>query len=254
MAQTRKPKQRKVEARKIKPVIRFKLGVLLLLIFIAFAGCFALYMVSALSQEDYWETEIAGSSQQETNPDSTQEEPSAEPSTTAAVNPVPESPAADTSYLTSCAFLLDVTEFTTYCETASGMVFTDAISVLTEESMQSTAAQLAGKKPQAVYLWYSCPAEQETALTLLAQYAGILQGTLPGTPIYVLPALPEASDNRSINDWNTALFALAERMGLYYVDICTDLKGNDGTLAAAYSDPEAKFTTVRELLLTHIAD
>ncbi len=251
MAQTRKPKQRKVEAKKIKPVIRFELGVLVLLIFVAFAGCFALYMVSALSQEDYWETEIVGSSQQETN--STEEEPSAEPATTAAVNPVPESAAADASYLTSCAFLLDVTEFTTYCETASGMVFTDAVSALTESSMQSTAAALAGKDPQAIYLWYSCPAEQETALILLEQYAGILQEALPGTPVYLLPALPEVSDNKSIDDWNTSLFALAERAGLHYADICTDLKGNDGALAAAYTDPETKFSAVCELLLTHIA-
>ncbi len=255
MAQNRKRRHGKVEAKKIRPMIRFKLGVLILLIMLAFGGCFALYMVSALSQEDYWEKEIVGSSQTQQETEAADAPADTQPSTSAAVNPVPESPAADAGYMTTCAFLGNVTEFTTYCETASGMVFTDAVSVLTEDTMQNTAASLQGKQPAAVYLWYSRPEDPDSGLETLESLAGILKKKLPGVPLYILTALPAEADaeaNRNINDWNAALFALAEAQELHYVDVSTSLKGNDGGLAAAYSDPEQKYTAVREEILTHV--
>ncbi len=257
MAKNTKRRHGKVEARKIKPVIRFKLGILLLLIALAFGGCFALYMMSALSQEDYWEKEIVGSSQSQQETGGAEDMPVSETVPSAAVNPVPESAAAEESRMTACAFLGDVTEFTAYCETASGMVFTDAVSVLTEDSMNRTAEQLAAKSPQAVYLWYQCPEDPEAGIGTIRQFARILQTRLEGTPVYLLSALPAAEDaeqNRAVNSWNSQLFALADELELHYVDLSTALKGNDGSLSSAYTEPAAKYGKVRELILTHVAE
>ncbi len=256
MAQNKKKKHGKVEARKIRPMIQFRLGVLILLIFLAFGGCFVLYMISALSQEDYWEKEIVGTSQSQQATEPADAPAATQSPTSAAVNPVPESPAAEDGYVLTCAFLGDVTEFTTYCETASGMVFTDAVSVLTEETMQRTVAALSAKQPAAVYLWYHCPDDQDAGIAALKAYAAELRAKLPDTPLYLLTALPleaDAGANRNADAWNSRLFSLAEAQGLHYVDVSTALKGNDGGLASAYTDPAAKFGAVREEILTHIA-
>lgn len=246
MAQ-RKRKHGKVEARKSRPLIRFKPGVLLVLIFIAFASCFALYLVSATSQEDYWEREIVGTPEAtgETIPVET-----GEPS--AAVNPVPESPAADAGRMSICAWIGEVSELTTYYQTASGMVFPDAVSRLSDSEMRKIAETLAEEEPLAVYIWMNTPAKSEDMRTLAEQ----LREHLPEQPVYLLSALPpveDAQESRLVNDWNAELFALADELGLYYVDISTALKGNDGFLAPEYTDEKRLYTAVGEAVLTHVA-
>ena len=248
MAQKRR-KHGKVEARKTKPLIRFKPGVLLVLIFIAFAGCFALYMVSATSQEDYWEREIVGSTE---IPDDAIPVATEEGTPSAAVNPVPESAAADAGRMSVCAWIGEVSELTTYYQTASGMVFPDAVSRFSESEMQSTAEKLADKNPLAVYFWANTPTDIEKMHT----FVEYLREAMPDHPVYLLSALPDAEDAekcRKINQWNEELFALADSHGLYYVDISTPLKGNDGLLAPEFQDETVLYPAVGEMILTHVA-
>lgn len=249
MAQ-KKRKHGKVEARKSKPLIRFKLGVLLILIFIAFAGCFALYLASAASQEDYWEREIVGSTEitDETIPVAT-----GEGTPSAAVNPVPKSAAADAVRMSVCAWIGEVSELTTYYQTASEMVFPDAVSHFSESKMQSIAEKLADIDPLAVYIWPNTPTDIEK----MQSFTQVLREALPEHPIYLLSALPPAEDaeqSRRVNNWNQELFALADAQGLYYVDISTSLKGNDGLLAPEFAEEEVLYPAVGEMILTHVAE
>lgn len=252
MAQ-KKRKHGKVEARKAKPMIRFKLGVLLLLILIAFGGCFALYMISATSQPDFWETEIVGSTEATEEAAPIETEPEDVPS--AVVNPVPESARADEAQITLSAWVGDVSALTAYYKTASEMVFPDAVSgvTATETKLQGLANEVADTQPLAVYLWFCAPEDPEGVRT----FAQCLQKALPGTPVYLLSALPVAEDaaaNSAVNDWNKALFALSDELGLHYVDVSTKLKGNDGMLLAEYADTDALYGMVGELILTHVAE
>ncbi|MBE6851159.1 MAG: hypothetical protein E7504_05420 [Ruminococcus sp.] len=253
MAQ-KKRKHGKVEARKSKPLIQFKLGVLLLLIVIAFGGCFALYLISATSQPDYWEKEIMASSQQETEESDENAVPietkSGEPS--AAVNPVPQSERADDVHMQICAWIGDVTELTTYYQTASEMVFPDAVSGMSESEMRSSAKKITERDPLAIYLWMNTPAE----IADIADFTNILSEKTGETPVYILSALPAAdgTDNKqAINDWNKQLFSLADSKGLHYVDVSTALKGNNGFLAAEYAKEDALNRAVGEIILTHVA-
>ncbi len=252
MAQ-RKRKHGKVEARKAKPRIRFKLGVLLLLILIAFGGCFTLYMISATSQPDFWENEIIGSTEATEEAVPLETEPQGVPS--AAVNPVPESERADDARIGMCAWVGDVTALTSCYKTASEMIFPDAVSgaVASEAKQQEQADAIARTQPLAVYLWFCAPEDPEGVRSL----AQCLQKALPETPVYVLSALPVAGDtaaNRAVNDWNKALFALSDELGLHYVDVSTVLKGNDGGLLPEYEDTDTLYAMVGELILTHVAD
>ncbi len=252
MAQ-KKRKHGKVEARKAKPRIRFKLGVLLLLILIAFGGCFTLYMISATSQPDFWETEIVGSTEATEEAAPLETEPQDVPS--AAVNPVPESERADEARIGMCAWVGDVTALTSYYKTASEMIFPDAVSgaAASEAKLQALADAVADTQPLAVYLWFCAPEDPEGVRT----FAQCLQKALPETPVYVLSALPVAEDaaaNQAVNDWNKALFAISDELGLHYVDVSTKLKGNDGALLPEYEDTDALHAMVGELILTHVAD
>lgn len=253
MAQ-KKRKHGKVEARKSKPIIRFKLGVLLLLVLIAFGGCFALYLISATSQPDYWEKEIMAGVQDEKDAESDENAipVATDASPSAAVNPVPQSERAEDVRMQLCAWVGDVTALTTYYQTASEMVFPDAVSGMSESEMRSLAKKIAGKSPMAVYLMPTISEDMEK----YTAFTNILCERLNGTPVYILSLLPptDSAQRQAVNSCNKALFSLADSKGLHYVDVSTALKGNDGCLAAEYEKADARLSAVGEAILTHVAD
>lgn len=246
MAQKKRRKHGKVEARKARPVIRFKPGVLLLLILVGFLGCFALYLISATSQPDYWEKEIIGSTQSVASDEEAQ---AAVPS--AAVNPVPASERAADTYLTMCAFMGNAV----YEEMASDLLVTDAIFTMSESELKTQAERFAKADPFAVYLWETVPEDEAAALKQLRFFVEHLHA-VSRVPVYLLPQTPaeDAAENRRVDAWNAALFGLADALGVHYVDVNTTLKSNAGTLAAAYAEETARRTAVEELLLTHVAE
>lgn len=250
MAQKKK-KHGKVEYRKAKPFIRFKLGVLLLLIAVAFVGCFILYMISATSDPDFWDREIMGTTEatdMTSSPDGIPVEQIPD-SAAAVVNPVPESERADDVYLSLCAWVGEVSELTNYQQTASEMVFPDAVSGLSDSAIRSLVRDIGKSKPYSVYLWQQTPCDILEVRNFLEHF----REKQPDVPVYILSSLPveDAAENRRISGWNAELFALADEMGLHYVDVSTKCKQNDGTLAAAYLDKDTLYAMIVEEILTH---
>lgn len=249
----KKRKHGKVEARQARARIRFKPGVLVLIVLLTFLGCFAAYLISATTTEGYWENEIVAEMERE------EAEQSAGKTGrhSNVTNPVPSSERAEESRMGEVAFIGDISAFVTYYETNSGMVFTDAIADMSESRMRSIARSLYGTSPRAVYLWYQCPNDLETGAQHLEALVDAIMEQLPGLPVYVLTATPSPTVemNQRVETWNAALFAMADEIGLHYVDVSTTLKANDGTLASAYAgDEQTLYTTVGELILTHVAD
>lgn len=252
MAKKRK-KHGKVEARQVRARVKFKPGILVLIIFITFAACFAMYMGDATRQPDYWEREIVADMEEHAADSGTNKSNRRADVT----NPVPSSERADDSRMTECAFIGDVAELGSYYETTPGLVFTDAITGMAESRMRSIARSLRGSSPKAVYIWYLCPEDLDTAAGNLEALADNIIEQLPDTPVYVLTATPttNAQDNQNIDTWNASLFAMADELGLHYIDVSTTLKANDGTLAEAYHDaPDTFYTTIGDQILTHVAD
>lgn len=252
MAQSSKRKHGKVEARKTKPLVRFKLGILLLLIAISFGGCFTLHILSATAQPDYWEKEIIGSTEA-TEP--TDAEDTADATTSAAINPVPASERADDSYLSACVFIGDVSAFTTYHGTASGMVYADAVFAVTEDELAALAAKAGSQNAAAVYLWPPLPEDETLGLASMETLLEALQKHSTA-PLYLLTTLPDSSRERNLraDAWNASLLQLADRMDVHYVDISTPLKRNDGLPEAAYDRTDAAWKRIGETILTHIAE
>ena len=247
MAQ-KKRKSGKIEAQQLRPAVRFKPGVLLCIIAAAFLFCFVMYMISAVSEDDYWEKEIVPSL-------AVQTEENVEKKTKADVtNPVPASERADDSRIENCAFIGDVETFTNYYPVSSTMQFTDAITEMSDSRMRSIGRSL--KEAQAIYIWYQCPDDLPKSADAFLRLVNNLLEQSEGVPIYVLTAFPstDAVNNQRTDTWNSAIFSLCDQKGLHYVDVSTTLKANDGTLSENYQDEEVLYQTVYELILTHIAD
>lgn len=250
MAQ-KKRKHGRVEARKTKPLLRFKPGVLLIIMVLTFALCFTVFMISAVSRDDYWETEIVASMEREQ-----EEHADANRHTgTKVTNPVPSSERVDDSWTEQCAFIGDVAVFTTYYQTTSGKVFTDALLDMSESRMRSIGRSLRSTELPAVYIWYQCPDDLEKSAAAIDDLTNNLAEQMPDVPIYILTAVPasDPEENQRADTWNAALFAMADEKGLYYVDINTTLKANSGTLSPAYEDEGTLYKTIGDLVLTHVA-
>ena len=183
MAQKQK-QHGKVERRQVRANVRFQPGFLLLLILLTFAGCFALYMITATAQEDYWEREIVASMEQENAARA------GKSGRSGITNPVPSSERAEDSRMGEVAFIGDVATLVTYYETNSGLIFTDAVTDMAESRMRSVARSLRGSSPRAVYLWYQCPEDLEAAADSLKALVNNLYAQIPETPVYLLSATP----------------------------------------------------------------
>lgn len=247
MAQ-KKRKSGKVEAKQLRPTIRFKFGVLLCIIIVTFLFCFVMHMISAVSQPDYWEKEIVPAMATKT------EEVVEKKIKMDVVNPVPASERADESRIQNCAFIGDVATFSSYYPIPSNMQFTDAVADMSDSRMRSIGRSL--KDVQAIYLWYQCPDDLQRSAEAYLRLVNNLLEQAEGVPIYVLTAFPttDSITNERTDKWNAALFALCDEKGLHYVDVSTTLKANDGTLSENYQDEQALYQTVCELILTHVAD
>lgn len=246
----KKKKHGKIEKKKPKPFLQFKLGVLLILILLSFLAIFGLYMLNATSQPDYWEKEILGSLENTAN----QNEKATGKNKVSVTNPVPASDRADEEHMSNCAFIGDVSSLTAYYDTKTSLVFTDNVAGMSESRMKSISRNISDA--EAVYLWYDVPENQEEAITALQNLTASIQEQNSDMPVYILTALPKENleQSQQADIWNTALFSLADEIGLHYVDISTLLKTNDGTLSASYQNDEVLYKNIGETILTHIAD
>ena len=248
MAQKKK-RHGKVEYRKSRPLLRFRLAVPIVIIIATFVFFFVMYMVSAVTRKDYWEQEILSTMR------GSDEDKNARKAVKV-TNPVPSSARADASRMGECAFVGDVSVLGNYYELTSGLVFTDAVTDMSESRMRSIGRSIRSASPKAIYLWYQCPSDLEKGAASYESLVDNLIDQNENTPVYVLTALPasDAADNQKVDTWNAALFAMSDKLGLHYVDISTTLKSNDGLLNTAYSDEKTLYQTIGDLILTHIAD
>ena len=246
----KKKKHGKIESKKAKPFLQFKLGVLLILIILSFLAVFALYMLNATSQEDYWEKEILSSLEN----NSSRNEKSTSKNKVSVTNPVPASDRADETRMSECAFIGDVSSLTAYYDTKTSLVFTDDVTSMSESRMESISRNISDAK--AVYLWYDTPDNPEETLMALQNLVTSIHEENSNMPAYILTALPKETLEQSeqTDNWNTALFSLADEIGLHYVDISTLLKTNDGVLSTSYLDEEILYKNIGETILTHIDD
>ena len=249
MTNKKKRKHGKIEKKKNTPFLQFKLGVLLLLIAVSFAGTFGVYMITATADPDYWQNEILSKSES-TGPGAENRTFRTKKNVT---NPVPLSERADDTRMSECAFIGDFSQLTGYYNTKTEFVFTDSVTGMSESRMNSISRNITETK--AIYIWYNYPENYEETIDALKNLIGVIQGQ-HNLPIYLLNVIPDADPekSRNIDQWNSQLFAFCDAYSIHYVDINTNLKNNEGTLSGEYQDKETLYNAVGELILTHVDD
>ena len=254
------------DKKKNKPKVRFNIGVLIIIFFLSFAGCFGLYMAAANMDENFFDDEFsavyedsssaADNSADESQGETAEGENPTEVSQPATVtNPVPESAAADASYLDNCCLITDSTLLG-----MSGKGFKDVIgnTALNAANVNNAKVEssygtvtvyetLKIKKPSIVYLMLGSDIGVSSTDDMITAYTNLvtnLKASLPEMKIYIMqlpPVLDNAEKNGLINEYNTRLLSLADTLGVYCLDTNTGMKDNNGNLKEDYRGEQDEY-------------
>ena len=167
-------------------------------------------------------------------------------------NPVPESNALTPTYFAKCAFVGDsiTVGLSDYQLVPMKNVIAEIgmnIEKINTEKMQNAFGEttvleaLTQAEPENIYIMLGSNGIAWMSIDeMIAEYSEFTEGvrkSLPDSNIYVLSIPPvtekkENSDepilNSNIDEYNSKLLELANKNGYYYVDINTELKGDDG--------------------------
>lgn len=267
--------------------LKFNFGILLIIFILSFSACFALYMLAANMNENFFEDEFNSIIvEEESEPE--QEETTAgeaevsetaeEPVEKAPVtNPVPQSAAADyATYFDNCCLitdstLLDIKEHTSFTDVIGDSLLNAAnCTVAKVDSNYGTVTiydTLKLKKPENVYIMLGSDIGVSATEDMIASYTTLIENltaVLPDMNIYIMQIPPVITDsapvtNELINSYNEQLLAMANSQNVHCIDTSTALKSVDGNLKEEYwSAEDKKFTAdmykaVVEYILTHVA-
>lgn len=278
-------KNRNVQRKKIRkkggPKLRFKFGGIITIFILSTAVCFTIYMMNANMNDDFLAEEFGTSAVTpseeaagEAKEDKTLQTESA--ARTELSNPVPQSPAADSTYFNDCCLITDKTLIGMKgCGFKENCVFgTDdmTLSTVTSVKIDSSFGTLSPyeivkqKKPDIIYLMFGAELGAASADTLAEQYLSFinsLKSTLPDTEIYVMQYPPVLYDtdtltNEIVNNYNNKLVEICNNLGIYCIDTNTALKSETGKLDESYwsyetlSLSDAGYNKVAEYILTHV--
>lgn len=266
--------------RKKKQGMKFRVSFVLLFVFASFAVCFAMYMRSDDAPVSDNEPPVIVSG-------SADEAPHEEKYTefymsTADINPIAESAMLDKRYFDDCMFAGDslMVGLGTYgimpeerIAAAIGMsvmsindtplVNADGSEILASEKINNAA-------PKHLYILLGLNLmDQYTNEQLLAAYGDFIDSiNRENTDIYVISVPPVTEErenneehpilNDDIDSFNAELLKFANNRGVYYVDLNSALKGEDGKFSAENAESDgihfkkATYDIMLEFLLTHV--
>lgn len=265
---------------------RIKFTYILTIIILTLIISFSLYMVNANSPNK----KVSGTSISNQTSSSSESSQTAQTSETTPpepeiVNPVPESAALDVSYFAQCAFVgdsisqglsayqltpelnennvlagkgmnLDKINTATITTTAGDVMILDALKTLSPKNVYI----MLGSNGIA---WLT----NEKMIKEYSEFIDKIKAELPDAKIYVLSIPPVTAEketdtdgailNSAIDSYNSELLKMANEKKIYFVDINTALKGNDGKLPSDKSSGDgmhlnkAAYQTFINYILTH---
>lgn len=244
------------------PIIRFRFKVVFIIFLIITAVCFFIYMTgtnfgeeeegsfTATWQEHSVEKETGEKPTEKKNDNSKPSETNKEKENIK--NPVPESAAMTPTYFSKCVFVGDsiTVGLSDYQVVPMQSVIAEIgmnIEKINTEKMQTAYGEttvldaLIQAAPENIYIMLGSNGIAWLSLDeMIEEYSEFTDGikeALPDTNIYILsiPPVTEKREkaenpilNSSIDEYNSKLLKLADDNGYYYVDINSDLKGEDG--------------------------
>lgn len=267
--------------KKNRPKIRFKFSMIVAITIFSFAACFALYMIAANLNDDFFNEKNSHISSENSDTETAINEAEINstnaPAADGAINPVPQSETADESYLENCCLITDniligmkssggfneKNVFGSSQLTASGCMTTQL-----ESSFGTMTANeiIKKKKPETLYIMLGSDLGVSSADDMITSYTSLVGGLhnlFPEMKIYIMQIPPvlydtETLTNEMVNNYNSRLLDLANNIGVYCIDTNTALKAEDGRLDDSYwSYEELAISTsglekIKEYVLTHV--
>jgi len=274
------------DSKKNKPFIRFNFWLMVIIFGLSFIVCFALYMVAANLDDNFFDYELSLESSSETLIDESSADddtiedisqisesvPVSEPDSV--VNPVPESERVDDSYFDDSWILTDSTllniKFNTSIANVLGNETLNSTNV-NETKIESVYGTITAYQnlqiinPKNIYIMLGSDIGESTVDDMINSYDTFianLKANLPHTKIYIMQLPPVYTDselvtNDKINEYNSRLIQLADNYSIYCIDTNTILKNNTGTLDEQYYSSDENslsskaYSAVYEYILTH---
>lgn len=270
-----------------KPKPKFHIGILILVIIFVFIICFLIYMYSATK------VDIIGGQVTETSPSVNIPDKVTEttPIVTTAVttilppmvNPVPEHSRLDNTYLDDCVFIGDsltvglsgygfIPEERVLASVGMNIDKIDTANITTASGDITIIEALKAVTVSNIYImlgsngiaWIS----NEQMIKKYSDFINEVKTIKPDATIYILSIPPVAPNretassgpilNTSIDSYNSELLKLANEKEIFFVDINTALKGNDGKLPADMSGKDGMhfkketYEIMVEYILSHV--
>lgn len=269
--------------KKDRPVVRFRLKAVFLITFAVFILCFVIYMAEANINSKKMnsvgfsaDSSVLSSSEEATEQEDTQKEEKS------IINPVPASDPLTETYFGKCAFVGDSISvgLADYQLVPVKNVFAEIgmnIEKINTETMKTAYGDvtvieaLKESKPENVYIMLGSNgiAWLSTAdmIEYYSQFVDEIKNALPETSIYILSIPPVTAEretaeeepilNSDIDKYNSELLKMADEKKIYYVDINTALKGNDGKFPSDMAEKDGMhfvkttYTVMLDYILSH---
>lgn len=235
------------------PALRFRLRIVIMIFILVFGACFLIYMMNVNVEDNNRVFEAGNMIYADSQNSSTEPAGEKKPAHSGIINPVPASDPVSVTYLGKCAFVGDsiTAGFADYQYISSKNVIAEVglnidkinTSTLHYGAKDMTALEaLSEVKPENIYILLgSNGIEWLTDSEMIGYYSEFVESVKSGFPdskIFVLSIPPVTAEretasqnpiqNADIDKFNSSLLDMANEKGLYYVDINTILKGNDG--------------------------
>ncbi len=268
-----------------RPAIRFRIKAALLIMVAVYIMCFAIYMAEAnltskkLNSQGFSADTSVLSDVQTTEAVTNKEKKDR------IINPVPASTPLTETYFGKCAFVGDsiMVGLSDYQLVPMKNVFAEIgmnIEKINTETMKTPYGQMTAinalkkAKPENVYImlgsngisWLSA----DEMVDYYSKFIDEIKSSIPDTTIYILSVPPvtaqrekaqtDAILNSNIDSYNSKLLKLADEKEIYFVDINTALKGNDGKFPENMAADDGMhfvkttYSVVLDYILSHTAE
>lgn len=257
---------------KEKKKAKFRASFIFLFIFASFAVCFVLYM-----KEDF---NITPEMLEEASDAVVYIDPVGERSTV--INPVPAGERQEDSYFDDAVFIggKALSGLADYGYIKSeNMIISDEITLAnistvmlsdgsSEDGGITAAETVIEKNPGKLYIMIGIndlnKADSPELFSEIEGFIGNVKESLPNVKIYLMSILPVSAEmesriaaNADIDAYNSRLLHFADRIKVYYIDVNTGFKGNDGRLPASFAElngiklKKEGYSKLAEYMLTH---
>lgn len=267
--------------KKNRPLVRFRFKAVILIVIASFLLCFAVYMTEANINSKKINS-IGFSADSSILSSAAEDVTEPENDRNDIINPVPASDSLTETYFGKCIFVGDsisvgladyqlVPIKNVFAELGMNIEKINTETIKTAYGELTAIDALKAAKPENVYImlgsngiaWLSI----SDMIDYYSKFVDEIKAGLPDTKIYVLSVPPVTAErevaaeepilNSDIDSYNSELLKMADNKKLYYVDINTALKGNDGKFPSNMAEKDgmhfkkATYSVMLDYILSH---